>query len=344
MNDLDIEYQVLLSDVKRVIEIEEKQGRADPITARHISARWVVANESLIDKVVYKAADLSEAAVDHGVNLSAKLISRSFDWFEARRVAIMKDMKDRLSIARHLQTRILKLQDRVKLAKMEKSRPIEAGKWLNKLCIDEEYDLDGCIHYADKTKQLDNITKGYTVLTANAFRSPRRTSITGNEIGLVKLSRSSGRAIKRAAPMIGLGAIKPGRGVEAFPLPGNVIIAVDTTVKGVEAINFAKIDDSELPETITSLSKSQAEEALQAAYHLTEELIERDVSRRVFSYSGIYKALDDLKNTIESGDMDKHELIAAKKRLANAIAIEDAITTSMVRVCQGLVEIVSKSV
>lgn len=342
MNSLDIEYQVLLDDLGRAIDLEERFGRVDNITARHISARYMVANESLVDKVMYKASDLSEAAIENGVNLSAKLIQRSFDWFEARRQDIMKDMKARLSVARFEQEKILKLQEKLKLAD-PKVRQINSGKWVNKLCVDEEYDLEACIEYANKTKRLDEITKGYTVMTANTFRSPRRTAIHGNEIGLVKISKDSGRAIKRAAPMLGLGSIKPGRGVEAYPLPGNVIITIDSTLKGVEAINFAIVRDGDVPEYIDTVDKSKAEEILKAAYHLTEELIERDVGRKVFSYDGIYKQLDELKKTIEAGDMDKHELKAAKRRLANAIAVEDAITTSMVRVCQGLSEIVAKS-
>lgn len=343
MDTMNIDFSVLMDDFERVVAMERLGYGPDDPTVRSICRRYCIAQEDILDKTVEISGAVLDKVTNSGVKLSAKLVEKMFEWFNGKRQDVMRKLSEQFSVAKGLQNDIVKLEPKVRLKNTFTEREIDTGKWLYNLCVDGEYDLHQCIEYADKDKVLNEITKSYTVHAAALFRDPKRKVIEGNEIHLTKINRSTASAIKRAAPVLGLGAINPGRGVEAFPLPGNVIITLDSTFRGIEVVDFAVIRSGDLPEKIKTVSKHDMESALKAAYSLTEQLIERNTSRKVFSYGGVYDALEDLKKEIESGHMEDSEIKAAKIRLSNAINIEDAITTSMVRVCQGLVEITKRS-
>lgn len=65
-------------------------------------------------------------------------------------------------------------------------------------------------------------------------------------------------------------------------------------------------------------------------------LRQRGTKRRSVGYTGIYDEIQRMKKELKS--LDGRELRDATVRYKNALRLEDAFTTSLVRVAEGLLE------
>lgn len=338
MDALYSDYEILMDDYHKVLALESRGHGAEHPAIQQVMKRWVidvpvVGHESVGD-VAGKAVD---ATAKTAGKISAAMLDRMHGWLSKKEVAIRKKIDDVTSKATSLQNSLTKLEPRLRLATTLPTDPIETGSWTSKVCVEDKIDVGACIKFADKPDVLDEAVKSYTVFTS-AIAQPRTRK--GGSLDLRKLGKSSGSALKRAAGLIGVSPINTA--AEAWPLPGNVIVVLRGKGVGSEVVDFAVARSGDYGDTIEPLDKDTAERALKAAWALTEHLKIRNVKRGVFSYTGIYEKIEELKKVSEE-EVDKKAITAATKRLRNALAVEDALTTAMVRVCEGLTDYVKKS-
>lgn len=120
--------------------------------------------------------------------------------------------------------------------------------------------------------------------------------------------------------------------MEAFPVPGNIVVVEHHSGK----VSWAIARDGEYGETIKSLDMHQCGKAIEAVEALIKSIAARGTKNRVVGYTGIYEEVEAMKSELKNLEGD--ELKEATLRYRNAMAMEDAFTTALVRVAEGLME------
>ena len=335
MDALYSDYEVLIDDYEKVIALESLGYGPEHPAINQVMKRWVidcpsVGHESIVGATI-------DASARSASKISNAMLDRMHGWLATKERSIRKKIETMTSKATSLQTSLEKLEPRMRLAENLPTHPIDTGSWTSKVCVDDKVDVEACIKFADKPDVLDEVVKSYTVYTS-AYGRPRTRK--GESLELTKLGKSSSTALRRASGLIGISPINTA--AEAWTLPGNVIVVKRGKGINSEIVDFAVARSGDYGDTIDPLDKDTADRALKAAWKLTEHLKTRNVKRGVFSYTGIYEKIEELK-TAKAEEIDKKAITAATKRLRNALAVEDALTTAMVRVCEGLTDYVKKS-
>lgn len=80
----------------------------------------------------------------------------------------------------------------------------------------------------------------------------------------------------------------------------------------------------------------QCGKAIEAVEALIKSIAARGTKNRVVGYTGIYEEVEAMKSELKNLEGD--ELKEATLRYRNAMAMEDAFTTALVRVAEGLME------
>ena len=343
MDALDKDFEILLDDYERVVALESIGASIRHPTMQTVARRWVAHeyynSSSETNTGVRGAVDTIVGGAVNGVGkLSNILLDRMNAWLSAKEQNIRNKIKDVTSKATGLQKNIMVLEPKLRLLTTIANKQIETGSWTSKLCVEDKVDIEACISFSEKSTVLDDMAKSYTVFTSVLGRPKTRK---GEEMNLRKLGRSTGWAINRSKGI--LGYVSLNQGLEAWPLPGNVIITLRGSGVGGQTLDFAVARDGSYGEHIESIDLDTANRAIKAAWRLTEILKTRNVKRGVFSYTGIYEKIEELKASTNT-EVDKAALRAATKRIKNSLAVEDAITTAMVRVCEGLTKITRLSI
>lgn len=316
MEQLEVDYNQLMEDHEVAVGLESIGCTKSPAITS-ISNRWGIGHES---------------------SLVEGLLTRMTDWAKAREEHIRKKIKESASIGQRLRNEVQKSQAMLVLPDELGTNKVTTGPWTTKVCVEDEVDIKACIAFASKTDALEDMVSSYTVFLS-ALNGASRREDSAKE--LKPLGKSTSRAVRRASGLMGITSVSSG--VEAWPLPGNVIVVLRGSVSGHEKLDFAVARTGNFKDTIKPLTKAEAENALKAAYELTGHLISRDVKRSKFSYTGIYDKVEEIKKMAADEEIDEKTEVMLTRRIKNAIAVEDAITTAMVRVCEGLVAYVNAS-
>lgn len=335
MDALYTDYEILMDDYERVVALESLGCSPNHPAIQSVMKRWVI-DEPLVGHES-TASTVIDASAKKASKISSQMLERMHGWLSKKEGTIRKKIEEITSKASSLQNNLEKLEPRIRLSETLPTENIETGSWTSKVCVEDKVDVEACIKFADKPDVLDDAVKSYTVFTS-AYGRPKTRK--GESLELRKLGKSSSSAMRRASGIIGLSPINTA--AEAWPLPGNVIVVLRGSGINSEVVDFAVARDGDYGDTIEPMDKDTAERAIKAAWKLTEHLKTRNVKRGVFSYTGIYEKIEELKQA-KQDEVDKKAITAATKRLRNALAVEDALTTAMVRVCEGLTEYAKRS-
>lgn len=335
---LDRDIEILMDDYERVCALESIGVSVYNPAIHQIRKRWGIELNSVGRE--YRMEDRSNPKFDRThhdklVAVSKKLLGRMVHWMDAR----LDDIKGKINEVTGKNARLSEELDKIhKVIAMlpdelpEEKLPIE--KWMSKISVEDKVDFKACIEWAKNPTVLDDAIKSYTVYTTLTDDASKREN---GKFDFSKLGKSSSWAAKRASGILGFSPFNSGS--EAWSLPGNVIL-----VSRKNSASFAVARDLEKEDgEIERLSKEQIKEALSAVNDILAHLRERQTKRGVFSYTGIYEKIEEMKKTKED-EVDRKAMIRATKRIKNALAVEDAITTSLVRVAEGLMKYIRASI
>jgi hypothetical protein len=323
---LDYDYEMLLEDSEHLERCAAQGLSIHSPGVAVVARRWgvmpsVVAQESIGSTI----EDGVRAGAHMTAEASKKLLVRFKDWSVEYGKEYAQKLSELTSKGAFLERRALKIKQRYDLTKnLPEHNEVEAGGWTSKVCVDDKVDVHACVDLSDRIGPLTQMTKKYTVLVRSVARGQRVKDDT-----LRPLGRSTNRAVKRAAGLFGIA--NPFGKVEAYSLPGNVVV-----VEHGAKVDFAVARDGDYGHTVPRLSHEQIGECLTAAFTLATEIKKRGVARQGFSYGAINDEIAQLFKDIE--ELEGQELKDATLRLRNAIRIENAICTSFVRTCEGLLE------
>ncbi|ANZ50286.1 hypothetical protein PHOBOS_96 [Erwinia phage vB_EamM_Phobos] len=342
--DLDKDYATLSEDFETVLALESMGARPHDVAMLTIAKRWVAQeyygeNGVALGKRITK--DAAKAALKGGwkgtKKLSSHLANTFMEWAKARDGQIRQKLADATSKGETIRRRSQKMQSTVLGMKSWPKHEIKSGGWTAKVCQEDDINVDACIQLAQSHGSLDDIVEAYTVFTKSILKNPAKRE--GDS--LAKLGHSTSKAVKRASGILGIVKTKA---VNAYPLPGNVIVVVRNPGVDSEAIQFAVARDGEYGDTIPALDLATCKKALMAAEKLGEAIYARGTKRGVFSYNGIYDSIQSIEGELERDDLSNREVHRITQRYKNAIEVEDAITTALVRVAEGLMDYVQHSI
>lgn len=367
MSTLDLDLEVLTDDYDRLVALEGLGVKPDFPAVCAIRQRWcltddgedmLVARESreameraqfmtdtdpragihrAAGRITAKAVKGAGKLVGAGLGatakgagkLSKKLALRFYDFAEA----LAKEQADRLkeitSKAAFMERKLNKLKTRMSLLDDHKTLAavdVHTSSWTSKVCFEDRPDFEACVKFSKQTNAYEGVVQKYTVYTRTALKKSK--AFEGP--GLKQISKSTNWAVKRAAGLLGI--IDPFKKVEAFPVPGNIVVVEHHSGK----VSWAIARDGEYGETIKSLDMHQCGKAIEAVEALIKSIAARGTKNRVVGYTGIYEEVEAMKSELKNLEGD--ELKEATLRYRNAMAMEDAFTTALVRVAEGLME------
>ena len=260
---------------------------------------------------------------------SKQLALRFIDFAEAAGKEVINELKEATSKASSLERKLQKLEARLSLLGIKDTlEPVDCdtGSWTTKVCLEDKPNVKACIEFSKNLSAMDAMVNEYTVKTRTLIGKSKKVT----ESGLEKVGRSTNWAIKRSAGLFGI--IDPFKTVKAYPWPGNVVVVEHNNGK----IEWAIARDGDFGHTIKSLNLHEIGSALDAVRNIIRALRQRGAKRRSVGYTGIYDEIQRMRKELKS--LDGRELRDATVRYKNALRLEDAFTTSLVRVAEGLLE------
>jgi hypothetical protein len=230
------------------------------------------------------------------------------------------------------------MEERLNKAGTLKSHDVPSGSWTSKVCFEDLPNFKECIKLANAADGIDAVVKQYTVITRQIVLSPvvDRRKVEDGE--LKKIGLSSNAAIHRASGILGrLGE----NDVQARPLAGNVIVV--TRGEGEKSkVEFALAHGGDYKKVIPSLENSECVKALAAVRSIAKSLRKRGAKNGIFGYSGIYEEIEKMKSELKK--LEGKDLRYATLRYKNALELENAFTTALDRVGDGLINWVAASI
>lgn len=382
MSTLQFDLDTLVEDYETVLALEAIGTSPTSPIFDTIRNRWCltdtyVARESTLrdvrDATGSLAKDAAKGALKGAGKLSSAMLSRFAEWGAEKEKSFKKKFDEVTSKASKLMAKIDELEPRVARINDMPKGDVSSGDWTAKICVEDKLDFDTCVKFADNHRDIHQITKAFTTYAATLLNDVKVRKEASTE--LRKVGKSTGWAVKRGAQLLGLPGHK--HSIEGWALPGNVIVILSSFPGMMERVGFAVARSGDYDSDIPRLTKSECEDALKAAYKISETLRDRHVKSGLFSYKGVYKELDSLKEDRNAAreSTAKDVGIAAKQavkdgavagakavgkgakkakqmllpdiaaiRYNNALAVEDALSTAQVRVVEGLLEYVRLSI
>lgn len=367
MSTLDSDLEVLCDDYDRLVALESLNVKDNYPAVVAIRKRWAlddvhVALESAammeraqfvadtepyagVGKAVARATGRAVKGVGRvagkaavaGAKASGKfagkhskqLALRFIDFAEAAGKEVINELKEATSKASSLERKLQKLEARLSLLGIKDTlKPVDCdtGSWTTKVCLEDKPNVKACIEFSKNLSAMDAMVNEYTVKTRTIIGKSKKVT----ESGLEKVGRSTNWAIKRSAGLLGI--IDPFKTVKAYPWPGNVVVVEHDSGK----IEWAIARDGDFGHTIKSLNLHEIGSALDAVRNIIRALRQRGTKRRSVGYTGIYDEIQRMRKELKS--LEGRELRDATVRYKNALRLEDAFTTSLVRVAEGLLE------
>ncbi|QVW55973.1 hypothetical protein pEaSNUABM10_00110 [Erwinia phage pEa_SNUABM_10] len=282
------------------------------------------------------AAKGAKAAGKGAAHLSTKLLDKFKEWAEHYGPIFKEKMADMTSKSTMMEKRRQKLESKLHTAEIH-PQDVRVLTWASCVCFEDKPNLDKCIELSNHSEAMAAAVKEYTVKVdqTKLIVDRRKKNDDGT---LDKIGYPSNAAIHRASGLLGRFTEND---VKARPLAGNVII-VTRGFGAKEKVEFAVAREAQIGGKFETLSKAECEKALDAVKRIAQALEDRSVKRGVFSYTGIYENMEKLREHMK--DLDGNELRAVTLQFKNAMAVEDAFTTALVRVGDGLLNWVQASI
>lgn len=351
MGELERDFDDLLGDYDLVLRLEEGQlSRSNPVV-EYLQQKWCIEDDELEEVGVAQEGHISDALSFAGnvsgraakgavkgavqlVKMSPALVKR-FSLFAAEKTKQFNDKRVELTgKAVILDRKAKKLKHDLEGVREFSKHEVFTGSWTSKVCQEDEVSLSDCIGYDKRLGSLDDIVKKYTMYTRSVLGKSRKEG----EDGLERIGKSTAWALKRSAGIMGI--LDPLSTVEAWPLPGNVIV-VRRGKSEPGRVQSAIARDGSYGEKIPQMTVKEANDALDTVIGLAAFLQNSGARAKVFGYKGISDELESMKRNLK--DLDGKELKEATIRYNNAVVINDAIITSVVRVAEGLLAYVKAS-
>jgi len=378
----DFDFDTLWEDYDTVVALESRGAGMDNPMMRAIAQRWclldemeqqvahesrammeraqIVADGAADGRIAKKIAKDAARATGRVVGATAKLagkgaakagraagrgagklsvaLGNKFKEWAAHYGPIFKEkLADMTSKATLLENRRQKVEKHLQAKDTLSTAPLTAGMWVSKICFEDKVSLEECLKLASQSQAMDAAVKQYTV-NVRQFEGLLVHRYKNEDGVLSKIGYPSNAAIHRASGILGRFTEKD---VQARPLAGNVII-VNHGRAPKEKVEFAVAREAKLSNELEPLNKAECQKALGAVKTIAATLRDRGVKRGVFSYSGIYAEMEQMQQQMES--LEGEELRSAMLYYKNAMALEDAFTTALARVGDGLLNWVTASV
>ncbi|QVW55104.1 hypothetical protein pEaSNUABM29_00060 [Erwinia phage pEa_SNUABM_29] len=322
---LELDYITLEEDMDRLVALESMGAPITNPAIQAIRKRWC-----LDVGVAHEARDKSRTTS----SLLSQMYNDLAGYFGTRYGEALKKLSDETA---QLEKHCDQMESWLAKQATLDAKEAKSGSWTSKVCFEDVPDLPQCLKLANSADAIDAVVKQYTVVTRQIVTSPvvdRRKMENGE---LKKISYSSNAAIHRASGILGRFGEDD---VEARPLAGNVIVV--TRGEGDKAkVEFAVAHGGDYKSEIVSLNKAQCTQALKAVRTIIKSLEKRAAKNGALGYSGIYTELEKMKGEMKK--MGGDELRVATRRFKNAVQLEDAFTTALARVADGLINWVGAS-
>lgn len=347
---LDFDYLTLCEDFDTVVALESRGVGMNHPAMQTIAQRWgisdcIVARESreMMERaqfmsddakrghtatVVAKAA--AKGAAKGAGKLSGKLLGVFNNWAQTYGKEYLDRVKETVSKANLLSAACDRVEKKLNTFTELPKHHVYTGPWTSKVCLEDEVDLDACLHFSGADNAANAVVKQYTVKTRTVLGKSRKLE----DDTLKRLGRSTSRAIKRASGLLGI--VNPNGTVEAIPLAGNVIVVIRNQGKEYEKVEFAVAKDGSYGERIEQLTMEQCRQSIKAVREIISNLREHNAGRKMFGYKGINDEVESMQSSLKG--MSGPELRYATLRFKNAVALENAYVTASVRVAEGLLD------
>ncbi|ECD5042461.1 hypothetical protein ACFXH4_000197 [Shigella flexneri] len=231
-----------------------------------------------------------------------------------------------------------RLEDRLKEVKNFSAKTVPAGTWCARVCFEDVPDLKECLKLVDSVNGFEAAAKKFLVVTNPSALGPKDVH-RKVEDGIVKeLSYSSSAAIHRA---MGIIPNLLGTDVTAYPLAGNVYIVTQGEL-GKSKTTFGIGNGGKYKNTIAALTERECQQALKAVRKIADLMESRNAKNGLFGYSGVYQEAEKIKDKLYKVDRD--EIAEVKRSYKNVIKLEDAVTTALDRVGEGLLDWVKATI
>lgn len=231
-----------------------------------------------------------------------------------------------------------RLEDRLKAVKNFSAKTVPAGTWCARVCFEDVPDLKECLKLVDSVNGFEAAAKKFLVVTNPSALGPKDVH-RKVEDGIVKeLSYSSSAAIHRA---MGIIPNLLGTDVTAYPLAGNVYIVTQGEL-GKSKTTFGIGNGGKYKNTIAALTERECQQALKAVRKIADLMESRNAKNGLFGYSGVYQEAEKIKDKLYKVDRD--EIAEVKRSYKNVIKLEDAVTTALDRVGEGLLDWVKATI
>lgn len=373
----DFDFTTLWEDLDTVVALESRGVGMNNPMMRSIAKRWCVldemdeivahesrammeraqtvadgaANGSLKKKIAkdavksgYRAtkatakttAKVTKVTAKGTAKLSGALAHKFKEWADHYGPIFKKKLLDLSNRADAMEKKADKLGFRLGKVDEIPHSTFRTGIWASEVCFEDKIDFEACLKLANSVNAIDAAIKQYTVnvrqyegLLVNRYK---------NEDGVIsKIGYPSNAAIHRASGILGRFTEND---VKARPMAGNVIV-VTRGKPPKEKVDFAVAAEAKLMATMNTLNKSQCLDALKAIRKIAETLKGRGVRVGWKGLTGIYDEMEKMRGDMEN--MEGEELRAATLYYKNAMALEDAFTTALMRVGDGLLNWVTAS-
>lgn len=223
-----------------------------------------------------------------------------------------------------------RLEDRLKDVKTFSAKVVPAGTWCARVCYEDVPDLKECLKLVDSVNGFEAAAKKFLVVTNPMAIGPKEVHRKVEDGMLKELSYSSSSAIHRA---IGYIPNLMGTEVTAYPLAGNVYVVTQGEL-GKSKTTFGIGNGGMYKDTIAALTERECHQALKAVRKIADIMESRNAKNGLFGYSGIYQEAEKIKDKMYKVDRD--EISEVKRAYKNVIKLEDAVTTALDRVADGL--------
>lgn len=325
---IDDDGLLIARESREMLEQAQFMTDTDPTAGVHRAAGRLTAKGI---KGVGKLAGKGLAATANGtVKLSKKLAGKFYEFAEELAKEQTERLKEATSKAAFMERKLDKLKKRMSLLDDHKTLDkvdVHTSSWTSKVCYEDKVDFEACVKFSKQTQAYEGVVQKYTVYTRTALKSSQFIS---DGPGMKQIGRSTNWAVKRAAGLLGI--VDPFKKVEAYPIPGNLIVVTHHSGK----VGWAIAREGTYGDTIESLDMHQCGKAIEAAEELIKSIRDRGTKSRISGYTGIYAEVETMKGELKN--LEGKELREVTRRYKNALAMEDAFTTALVRVAEGLME------
>lgn len=257
------------------------------------------------------------------------LLSTIASWFAGKLSSVWKSFKNMFKVSEQVRTWLEKNADTYNEHAAGQAFELKWKAYYTYLFINSRLDVSGHIKVSERERELTQVSnnfyamidpsKGYSL---DAFK----WNDVDQSIDRIGLSINADNAIQLAMPMI----IKKDSRVLVSALPGSVYIATAITPTGMRKTGWAAIHVED-KQNIT-LTPNESKNIIASLHKLV------DVTSAIsFKYNKeqppVKKAKDALDQFEKDGKGDSRQL---KQNIKNMIALESAISASLVRTLLGL--------